>query len=70
MQQRHLDNEVSHDQITRFLKNSEFTSKDIFYVVIANNLKFKYVLMDIWFASTENSEYIANKNKEFIVAII
>ncbi len=46
------------------------TSKDIFYVVIANNLKFKYVLMDIWFASTENSEYIANKNKEFIVAII
>ena len=24
-----LDNEVSHDQITRFLKNSEFTSKDL-----------------------------------------
>jgi hypothetical protein len=25
-----LDNEVSHDQITRFLKNSEFTSKDLY----------------------------------------
>ena len=41
----------------------------MFDVSIANNLKFKYVLMDIWFASNENFEHIASKNKEFIVAI-
>jgi len=41
----------------------------MFDVAIANNLKFKYVLMDIWFASNENFERIASKNKEFIAAI-
>ena len=43
--------------------------RDMFDVAIANNLKFKYVLMDIWFASNENFERIASKNKEFIAAI-
>lgn len=43
--------------------------RDIFNVTISNNLKFKYVLMDSWFASSENFEHIVKKNKEFIAAI-
>ena len=43
--------------------------RDMFDISIANNLKFKYVLMDVWFASNKNFEHIASKNKEFIAAI-
>ena len=32
-------------------------------------IKFRYVLMDSWFASKENFEYILKKNKHFISAI-
>jgi hypothetical protein len=43
--------------------------RDMFNIAIANKLKFKYVLMDIWFASNDNFEHITSKNKEFITAI-
>ena len=43
--------------------------RDMFNIAIANNIKFKYVLMDIWFASNENFEHITKKGKEFIAAI-
>ena len=43
--------------------------RDMFNVVIANNVKFKYVLMDSWFASSENFRHIAKKKKEFIAPI-
>ena len=43
--------------------------RDMFNVIIANNVKFKYVLMDSWFASSENFRHIAKKRKEFIAPI-
>lgn len=38
-------------------------------VCIQNALKFKYVLMDCWFASVDNFEFIMKKNKHFIAAL-
>lgn len=38
-------------------------------VAINNQLKFRYVLMDTWFGSKENFEFIAKHNKEFIAAL-
>jgi hypothetical protein len=36
---------------------------------IANQLKFRYVPMDSWFAAKENFEYIVKKKKHFIAAL-
>lgn len=36
---------------------------------IARQLKFRYVLMDSWFAAKENFEYIVKKQKHFIAAL-
>jgi hypothetical protein len=36
---------------------------------IQNQLKFRYVLMDSWFAAKENFEFIVKKNKHFIAAL-
>ena len=36
---------------------------------IKNQIPFSFVLMDSWFSSKENLEYIDSKNKDFIVAI-
>lgn len=35
---------------------------------IRNSLKFRFVLMDSWFSSEENFEFITNKGKHFIAA--
>jgi len=43
--------------------------RDMIQVAIKNQLKFKYVLMDTWFAAKENFEYITKKNKHFIAAL-
>jgi len=43
--------------------------RDIIQVAINNQLKFRYVLMDTWFSSKENFEFISKKKKEFITAL-
>jgi len=62
------------DIATRKVKRkSEVTKnelmRDMIQVAIKNQLKFKYVLMDTWFAAKENFEYITKKNKHFIAAL-
>lgn len=36
---------------------------------VQNQLKFRYVLMDSWFAAKENFEFILSKNKHFVAAL-
>ncbi len=36
---------------------------------IRNELKFRFVLMDSWFAATENFEFITGKGRHFIAAL-
>ena len=36
---------------------------------VSNQLKFRYVLMDSWFAAQENFEFIVEKKKHFIAAL-
>jgi general stress protein 26 len=36
---------------------------------VQNQLKFRYVLMDCWFAAKENFEFIVKKNKHFVAAL-
>ena len=43
--------------------------REMFLRAIQNQIEFKYVLMDIWFASKENFEFIVKHKKEFITAI-
>jgi len=35
-------------------------------ICVMNAIKFRYVLMDSWFASKENFEFILKKGKHFI----
>ena len=51
------------------LKTKNELMRDLFKVAIQNQLKFKYVLTDSWFASKDNFEYIRKYNKHFISAI-
>lgn len=48
-------------------KNEYF--RNMLKITIANAVKFKYVLADIWFSSKENMEYILEKKKHFIFAV-
>jgi hypothetical protein len=62
------------DVQTRQIKRaSEVTKNEMMRSMIAtcvnNALKFRYVLMDSWFAATENFEFIVKKNKHFIAAL-
>lgn len=54
-------------------RRSEVTKNELMRSIIAtvlkNQLKFKYVLMDIWFSAKENFEFIAKHHKEFIAAL-
>jgi len=54
-------------------RKSEITKntlmREMILAAIKNQLLFKYVLMDSWFGSKENFEYIVQYNKEFISAI-
>ena len=62
------------DVKTRQVKRaSEMTKNELMRNMIAtcvnNALKFRYVLMDSWFASVENFEFIVKKKKHFIAAL-
>ena len=43
--------------------------RDMIEITIRNQVKYKYILMDSWFASQENFEYIEKKEKKFITAL-
>lgn len=62
------------DVETRQLKRASLVTKneqmrDMIAVCIANQLKFRYVLMDSWYAARENFEFIVKKKKHFIAAL-
>lgn len=62
------------DVQTRQIKRaSEITKneqmRDMIGTCIANQLKFRYVLMDSWFATKENFDYIVKKKKHFIATL-
>ncbi len=52
---------------------SEVTKNELLRAMLgkclANQLKFRYVLMDNWFAAKENFEFIVEKKKQFIAAL-
>jgi len=59
---------------TREVKRSSEVTKnqlmrDMIQLAINNQLKFRYILMDIWFGAKENFEFIAKRKKEFIAAL-
>ncbi len=43
--------------------------RELFKVTIQNHIKFKYVLIDSWFASNDNFKYIRKYKKHFISAV-
>ena len=62
------------DLVTRQVKRySEKTKNEMMREMIGtciqNALKFRFVLMDSWFSSQENFEYITGKGKHFIAAL-
>jgi hypothetical protein len=62
------------DMVTRKLKRkSEKTKNELMREMIAacvqNTLKFRFVLMDSWFSSEENFDFIRGKEKHFIAAL-
>ena len=62
------------DLKTRQIKRrSEKTKNELMREIIGacihNSLKFRFVLMDSWFAAQENFEYITAKGKHFIAAL-
>lgn len=62
------------DVATRQIKRASEVTKnaqmrEMIGTCLANQLKFRYVLMDSWFAAQENFEYIVKKGKHFIAAL-
>lgn len=62
------------DLVTRKIKRASEVTKneqmrEIIGTCVANQLKFRYVLMDSWFAAQENFEFIVKKKKHFIAAL-
>jgi DDE superfamily endonuclease len=57
----------------RIKRKSEVTKNEMMRQMIetciGNALKFRFVLMDSWFSSEENFEFIASKGKHFIAAL-
>ena len=43
--------------------------RNLLQTALRNQIPFRYVLMDVWFASKENFEYITKKKKHFIAGI-
>ncbi len=43
--------------------------RNLLQMALKNQIPFRYVLMDVWFASKENFEYIFKKKKHFIAGI-
>jgi hypothetical protein len=59
---------------TRKLKRASTVTKNelmrqMISQCVQNQLKFRYVLMDSWFAAKENFEFILKKNKHFVAAL-
>lgn len=59
---------------TRQLKRTSEVTKnermrEMINICVKNALKFRYVLMDSWFAAQENFEFIRKKSKHFIAAL-
>ena len=54
-------------------RKSEITKnelmRDMIQVALNNQLKFTYILMDTWFSSKENFEFIVEQKKHFIAAL-
>lgn len=62
------------DIVSRQVKRASEVTKnklmrDMIQAAINNQLKFRYILMDTWFASQENFEFIVKYKKEFIAAL-
>jgi len=49
--------------------NKNELMRNLLQVALNNQIPFRYVLMDVWFASKENFEYITSKKKDFIAGI-
>ena len=43
--------------------------RNLLQIALHNQIPFRYVLMDVWFAAKENFEYIVKKKKEFITGV-
>lgn len=56
----------SRKEIRKSAKTKNEMLRDMISISISNQLIFKYVLADSWFASVENMTFIAEKNKCFI----
>ena len=62
------------DVTTRQVKRASMALKnelmrEMLATCVLNAIKFRYVLMDSWFAAQENFEFILKKNKHFIAAL-
>jgi hypothetical protein len=62
------------DVVTRQVKRASVVTKnelmrEMLNTCVLNAIKFRYVLMDSWFASQENFEFILKKKKHFIAAL-
>lgn len=62
------------DLATRQVKRASLMTKNeqmraMLETCVANQLKFRYVLIDCWFAARENFDFIAKKRKHFIAAL-
>ncbi|NTU42125.1 MAG: transposase [Nitrospirales bacterium] len=62
------------DLETRQVKRASVVTKNelvraMIATCISNTLKFRYVLIDSWFGSTENFDFIVKKKKQFIAAL-
>lgn len=60
----------SRKEIRKSSKNKNEMLRDMIDIAIFNNLVFKYVLADSWFASAENMEFVAKKSKTFIFDLV
>ncbi len=49
--------------------NKNELMRSMFQRELNNQIPFRYVLMDVWFASKENFEYITKREKDFIAGI-
>ena len=59
---------------TRKIKRTSIVTKNelmrqMIEQCVKNQLKFRYILMDSWFAAKENFEFILKKNKHFVAAL-
>ena len=62
------------DLVTREVKRKSERTKnemlrEMLRVCVQNALKFRFVLMDSWFSSEENFEFIISQGKDFIAAL-